>query len=95
MQDLERILYPHHVGHYLGLDVHDTHDLDRSRKLKRNMVVTIEPGVYVPYDDSFPKEFQGIAIRIEDNVAVGVEEPHVLTSTAPKEIVDIEYCCSH
>ncbi|ORY96526.1 peptidase M24, structural domain-containing protein [Syncephalastrum racemosum] len=93
--DLERILYPHHVGHYLGLDVHDTHDLDRSRKLKRNMVVTIEPGIYVPYDDSFPKEFQGIAIRIEDNVAVGVEEPHILTSTAPKEIVDIEYCCSH
>ena len=93
--ELERILYPHHVGHYLGLDVHDCHDLDRSRKLKRNMVVTIEPGLYVPFDDRFPREYQGIAIRIEDNCVVGTDEPYVLTATAPKEIVDIEYCCAN
>ncbi|ORE08126.1 hypothetical protein BCV72DRAFT_249007 [Rhizopus microsporus var. microsporus] len=66
--DLERILYPHHVGHYLGLDVHDLHDLDRSRKLKQNMVITIEPGIYVPYDSKFPSKYHGIGIRIEDNV---------------------------
>ncbi|KAI9492367.1 peptidase M24, structural domain-containing protein [Zychaea mexicana] len=93
--ELERILYPHHVGHYLGLDVHDCHDLDRSRKLKQNMVVTIEPGIYVPFDDRFPREYQGTAIRIEDNCVVGAEEPYVLTATAPKEIVDIEYCCAN
>ncbi|KAI9318368.1 peptidase M24, structural domain-containing protein [Dichotomocladium elegans] len=93
--DIERILYPHHVGHYLGLDVHDCHDLDRSRKLKQNMVVTIEPGIYVPYDDRFPAEYQGIAIRIEDNCVIGKDEPYVLTATAPKEVVDIEFCCAN
>lgn len=95
LQELERILYPHHVGHYLGLDIHDCHSLDRSRKLKKNMVVTIEPGLYVPYDDRYPRKYQGIAIRIEDNVVVGKEEPYVLTATAPKEIVDIEFCCAN
>jgi Xaa-Pro aminopeptidase len=38
---VDRVLYPHHVGHYLGLDVHDTHDLERSRSLKSGMVITI------------------------------------------------------
>jgi intermediate cleaving peptidase 55 len=89
------MLYPHHVGHYLGLDVHDLQDLDRSRKLKENMVLTIEPGVYVPFNDKFPKKYQGIGIRIEDNVVVGKEEPYVLTASAPKEIADIEFCCEN
>lgn len=93
--DVERVLYPHHVGHYLGLDVHDCHDLDRSRRLKEGMVITIEPGLYVPYDNQFPEEYQGIGIRIEDNVCIGKEDPWILTVTAPKEVVDIEYCCSN
>ncbi|ORX49928.1 hypothetical protein DM01DRAFT_1338059 [Hesseltinella vesiculosa] len=91
--DLERVLYPHHVGHYLGLDVHDVYDITRSRKLQKNMVVTIEPGLYVPYDDRFPKHFQGIGIRIEDNVVIGTSDPFVLTANAPKEIIDVEACC--
>ncbi|ORX92277.1 hypothetical protein K493DRAFT_325361 [Basidiobolus meristosporus CBS 931.73] len=92
--DVDRILYPHHVGHYLGLDLHDTFDMTRSRKLKSGMVVTIEPGLYVPYDDKFPKEYQGIGIRIEDNVLVGKEDPIILSVTAPKEVEDIEYTMS-
>ncbi|ORX49932.1 Creatinase/aminopeptidase [Hesseltinella vesiculosa] len=91
--DLERVLYPYHVGHYLGLDVHDVYDITRSRKLQKNMVVTIEPGLYVPYDDRFPKHFQGIGIRIEDNVVIGTSDPFVLTTNAPKEIIDVEACC--
>jgi intermediate cleaving peptidase 55 len=79
----------------LGLDVHDCHDLDRSRRLKEGMVITIEPGLYVPYDNCFPEEYQGIGIRIEDNVSVGKEDPWILTVTSPKEIVDIEYCCAN
>ncbi|CAG8670995.1 6281_t:CDS:2, partial [Paraglomus occultum] len=39
--DVDHVLYPHHVGHYLGLDVHDTHYIDRSRRLLRGMVITI------------------------------------------------------
>lgn len=35
---------PHHVGHYLGMDVHDTPELSRSQPLQHGMVITIEPG---------------------------------------------------
>ncbi|CAG8460956.1 4941_t:CDS:2 [Paraglomus occultum] len=93
--ELDRTLYPHHVGHYLGLDVHDTPDLDRSRKLKKGMVVTIEPGLYVPFKNEYPEQYQGIGIRIEDNVLVGETEPIILSVTAPKEVVDIQYCMAN
>ncbi|KAF9434834.1 hypothetical protein BGZ76_007344 [Entomortierella beljakovae] len=91
--EVERKLYPHHVGHYLGLDVHDTGDISRSRLLKEGMVITIEPGLYIPRDSAYPEKYQGIGIRIEDNVVIGKTVPYVLSVTAPKEIVDIEYCC--
>lgn len=35
---------PHHVGHYLGMDVHDTPELSRSQPLQPGMAITIEPG---------------------------------------------------
>ncbi len=41
-------LYPHHVGHYLGMDTHDTLSVDRNTELVPGMVVTIEPGLYIP-----------------------------------------------
>ncbi|CAG8512619.1 15894_t:CDS:10 [Cetraspora pellucida] len=93
--DVDHVLYPHHVGHYLGLDVHDTHYIDRSRRLLRGMVITIEPGIYIPPNDAYPKKYHGMGIRIEDNVVVGATDPIVLSSTAPKEIVDIEYCMAN
>ncbi|KAF9125724.1 hypothetical protein BG015_004833, partial [Linnemannia schmuckeri] len=92
--DVDRRLYPHHVGHYLGMDVHDTGDISRSRPLKEGMVITIEPGLYIPRDAAYPEKYQGIGIRIEDNVVIGKTVPYVLSVTAPKEIVDIEYCCA-
>ncbi|KAF8924911.1 hypothetical protein BGZ47_003609, partial [Haplosporangium gracile] len=92
--DVDRRLYPHHVGHYLGMDVHDTGDISRSRPLKEGMVITIEPGLYIPRDAAYPEKYQGIGIRIEDNVVIGKTVPYVLSVTAPKEVVDIEYCCA-
>ncbi|KAF9994138.1 hypothetical protein BGZ79_001137 [Entomortierella chlamydospora] len=94
LNDVDRRLYPHHVGHYLGMDVHDTGDISRSRPLKEGMVITIEPGLYIPRDSAYPEKYQGIGIRIEDNVVIGKDVPHVLSVTAPKEVVDIEYCCA-
>ncbi|KAJ1754803.1 aminopeptidase [Coemansia sp. RSA 1807] len=93
-RDIERQLYPHHVAHYLGLDVHDTIDMSRALPLRPGMVVTIEPGLYVPYDDRFPKAFQGIGVRIEDDIAVGQTEADIenLSASAPKSPADIEAC---
>ena len=86
--------YPHAIGHYLGLDVHDTPSVDSGQCLEGGMVVTVEPGLYIPLDDeSAPPHFRGIGIRIEDDVFVpdSASQPaEVLTSNAPKRIADVE-----
>lgn len=90
---LERILYPHYIGHWLGIDLHDCASVERTTRLESGVVVTIEPGVYVPYDDAFPKHFHGIGIRVEDDIAVMEDTNLVLSSAAPKEVLDVEAAC--
>ncbi|KYQ88166.1 peptidase M24 family protein [Tieghemostelium lacteum] len=83
--------YPHSIGHYLGMDTHDTSNYAYSIKLVPGMIITIEPGIYIDKNDlSVPEKYRGIAIRIEDDVAITSTNPLVLTSLAPKEINDIE-----
>ncbi|EJT45680.1 X-Pro aminopeptidase [Trichosporon asahii var. asahii CBS 2479] len=88
--DVERKLYPHFLTHHVGSDLHDCPSADRSALLQEGNVLTIEPGVYVPFDDKFPKHFQGLGVRIEDEVAMTNRGPWVLTELAPKEIRDVE-----
>lgn len=83
-------LFPHHVGHYIGLDVHDTPGYSRSKLLKEGHCITIEPGIYVSNDERWPAHFRGMGIRIEDSVCVQDDSPLVLTTEAVKEVVDIE-----
>lgn len=83
-------LFPHHVGHYVGLDVHDVPGYGRAIPLRTGHCVTIEPGIYVPDDERWPKHFRGLAVRIEDSVCVNEDGPIVLTTEGIKEIVDIE-----
>ncbi|KAI8056906.1 peptidase M24, structural domain-containing protein [Syncephalis plumigaleata] len=82
------------ASHYLGLDIHDTYSLDRSSPLKAGMVITIEPGIYVPESSKFPEQYQGIGIRIEDDILIGQDKPIVLSRQAPKEIDEIEQLLS-
>ncbi|MES2854667.1 MAG: aminopeptidase P N-terminal domain-containing protein [Bdellovibrionota bacterium] len=86
--------YPHGVSHFLGMDVHDIglHQIDgEPRKLEPGMAFTIEPGLYIPYDDmSAPEELRGIGIRIEDDVVVTATGLDVLTKDCPKEISELE-----
>uniref|UniRef100_A0A8B9UIE1 Xaa-Pro aminopeptidase 3 n=1 Tax=Anas zonorhyncha TaxID=75864 RepID=A0A8B9UIE1_9AVES len=85
---------PHHVGHYLGMDVHDTPDISRSLPLQPGMVITIEPGLYIPEDDmNAPERFRGIGVRIEDDVVIAEDSPLILSADCPKEIYDIEQIC--
>src|SRR5690606_9129652 len=59
--------YPHGLMHHIGLDVHDR---AYSKTLKKGMVITIEPGIYIPADSDCDKKWWSIAIRIEDDVLI-------------------------
>lgn len=87
--------FMHRIGHWLGLDVHDAgpyiDEKGNSIKLVPNMVMTVEPGVYIPdYVTDVPKEFLGLGIRIEDDVLVTKTSNRVITSDVPKFIHEIE-----
>jgi Xaa-Pro aminopeptidase len=86
--------YMHRIGHWLGMDVHDVGDYkikDEWRLLEPGMVLTVEPGLYVPLNcESVDKCWRGIGIRIEDDVLVTKGGYEILTHAAPKTIADIE-----
>lgn len=89
--------YMHGVGHYLGLDVHDAgrYFLDQKAKNSRpfapGMVLTVEPGLYIPPDDkTAPAKYRGIGIRIEDDVVVTENGNVNLTAGVPKDREEIE-----
>jgi len=86
--------YVHNTGHWLGLDVHDVgeYTIDgHSRELEPGMVLTVEPGIYIPPDaEGVDARWRGIGIRIEDNVTVTRDEPHILTDGLVKRVADIE-----
>lgn len=91
-REVEDILYPHLVGHGVGIDLHESTGMS-SEELLAGQVVTVEPGVYVPADNRFPREFHNIGIRIEDEVLIQKDHGVVLSVDAPKEIVDVEATC--
>ncbi len=83
-----RTYYPHGVSHHLGLDVHDKGDY--SGELKENMVITVEPGIYIPAGSPCDKKWWNIGVRIEDDVLVGKTIPSILSSAAPRKWEDVE-----
>ena len=87
----------HGVGHYLGLDVHDAGryftdpQAKQSRPFEPGMVLTVEPGLYIPLDDTdAPEKYRGIGIRIEDDVLVTEDGNVNLTAKCPKQAEEIE-----
>ncbi|MCK5477527.1 MAG: M24 family metallopeptidase, partial [Methylococcales bacterium] len=59
--------------------------------LEAGMVLTIEPGLYIPENcDKVDAKWRGIGIRIEDDVLVTNEGYEILTHAVPKEIDEIE-----
>ena len=89
-----RRFFMHRTGHWLGMDVHDVGDYktgDAWRVLEPGMVLTIEPGIYIPRGArGVPKRLQGIGVRIEDDVAVTRGGAEVLTDGVPKDPDQIE-----
>lgn len=86
--------YPHSTGHWLGLDVHDVgayYINGQSRTYQPDMVITIEPGLYLQPDDlGIDESWRGIGIRIEDDIIITKGDPEITTSDAPKTVREIE-----
>ena len=74
-------LFGHSLGHGIGLEVHEAPRLARTAEasLPEGAVVTIEPGVYRP-------GWGGV--RIEDDVVLGADGPHILTEF-PRELLEL------
>lgn len=88
-----RDYFMHGLGHWLGLDVHDAGDYKvngQDRPLEPGMVLTVEPGIYVSPDAEVDQKWQGIGIRIEDNVVITDSGHENLTSDVVKSIDEIE-----
>ena len=89
-----RKFYMHRTGHWLGMDVHDVGDykLDEQwRLLEPGMVLTVEPGLYIPaHSKGVARKWWNIGIRIEDDVLVTKEGCQVLTAGVPSDPDEIE-----
>lgn len=89
-----RRFYMHRTGHWLGLDVHDVGDYrigDQWRELEPGMVLTVEPGLYIPAGSKgVAKKWWDIGVRIEDDVLVTRGEPDVLSGKLVKDPDAIE-----
>ena len=70
----------HGTSHWLGLDVHDVGQ--RGRKLEPGMVLTVEPGIYIPEEE--------IGVRIEDDLLVTDEGYLHLSAPLARELDEIE-----
>ncbi len=79
--------YPHRCYHHIGLDVHDRGEYD---VLQENMVITIEPGIYIPENADCDKRWWGIGIRIEDNFLITKDGYDHLSISAPRTVDAIE-----
>jgi Xaa-Pro aminopeptidase len=93
-QEAYQRFYMHRTGHWLGMDVHDAGDYKVGgawRELEPGMVLTVEPGVYIPAGSrGVAKKWWDIGIRIEDDVLVTKDAPEVLSEAAPRTVADIE-----
>lgn len=88
-----RPYFMHGLGHWLGLDVHDVGDYQvdgQPRKLKPGMVITVEPGLYIPADADCPEAYRGMGVRIEDDLLITEQGFENLTAGVPKTIEGIE-----
>jgi len=86
-ENAQHLYYPHGCCHHIGLDVHDRGAYD---KLQENMVITIEPGIYIPEGADCDKKWWGIAVRIEDDYLITKDGYELLSTLAPRTVEQIE-----
>lgn len=91
---------PHGVSHWVGLDVHDAGSYGKgdaiyprggARLLEPGMVLTMEPGIYIPKGaEGVDPKWQGIGIRIEDDILITKDGPVNLSGRLPRKAEDVE-----
>ena len=91
--------YPHGIGHWMGLDVHDTCPYkDENGKdilFEEGMILTAEPAIYLPADDlDIPEQYRGIGIRTEDDILVTAKGNENLSSQIAKTVDEVEKMCA-
>ena len=72
--------YIHGLGHHIGLDVHDPGSY--CKPLEPGMVVTMEPGIYIPEEN--------LGVRIEDDVLITETGYELLSKRLPRDPAEIE-----
>ena len=86
--------YVHRTGHWLGMDVHDVGEYrvdGKWRRLQPGMVLTVEPGLYIPAErKEAPKRYRNIGIRIEDDLLITERGSEILSAEAPRTVEEIE-----
>jgi Xaa-Pro aminopeptidase len=72
------------------MDTHDTRSVSHDEPMREGVVLTVEPGIYIPADAQRYGEYAGIGVRLEDDVAVTAGGAEVLSADAPVAACEVE-----
>lgn len=86
-ENARHLYFPHGLSHHIGLDVHDKGPYGA---MAENMVITVEPGIYIPKGSKCDPKWWGIAVRIEDDILITKDGFELLSSFAPRKSDEIE-----
>lgn len=84
--------FMHGTSHYLGMDVHD---VGIPGKLVAGMVMTVEPGIYIPAGSKCDPKWWNIGVRIEDDILVSPDGPVNLSGALARSPDDVERLMQH
>ncbi|CAI5479620.1 unnamed protein product [Closterium sp. Yama58-4] len=72
------------------LGTHDCASVSSKPPLEPCVVLTIEPGLYLPDVDQVPKHLRGIGVRIEDDILITADGYENLTAAVPADVDALE-----
>lgn len=80
--------FPHGTSHWIGLDVHDVGST--TIKLEPGMMLTVEPGIYIPEGSPCDRKWWNIGVRIEDDILVTTNGPVNMSASLERTADEIE-----